>query len=94
MILGFAPFTFFHIAISLVGIWSGFVVLRGMFASRRLPGWTAVFLVTTILTNATGFFFLFFRLLPSHIIGAISLVMDGLIRLIERRATAWQEKLS
>jgi hypothetical protein len=39
MIFGFAPFTFFHILISLVGIWSGFVVLRGMLASEfgRVP---------------------------------------------------------
>ena len=75
MIFGFTPFTFFHVAISLLGIFTGLIVLRGLLHARRLPGWTAFFLITTILTNATGFFFPFFRLLPSHIIGAISLIV-------------------
>jgi hypothetical protein len=36
---------------------------------------TALFLLTTILTNATGFLFPFEKLLPSHIIAIISLVL-------------------
>jgi hypothetical protein len=40
-----------------------------------MPSWTALFLVTTILTNATGFLFPFDKLLPSHIIAIISLVL-------------------
>ncbi len=60
MILGMSvpTFTFVHTALSLVGIFAGLVVLFGMFSSRRLPGWTLVFLVTTVLTSVTGFFFL------------------------------------
>jgi hypothetical protein len=36
-----------HVALSLVGIATGFIVLSGLLAARRLDGWTAVFLVTT-----------------------------------------------
>lgn len=80
MILGMslATFTLVHVVISLVGIATGLVVLGGMLRSQRLPGWTAVFLVTTILTSVTGFFFPFERLLPSHIVGIVSLVVLAL----------------
>ena len=71
MVLGMslATFTLVHVVISLIGIVTGLVVLAGMLQSQRLPGWTAVFLVTTILTSVTGFFFPFEKLLPSHIFG-------------------------
>ena len=36
---------------------------------------TAIFLLFTILTSATGFLFPFEKLLPSHIIGMLSLVL-------------------
>ncbi len=45
-----------------------------MLGSKRLDGWTALFLATTVLTSVTGFFFPADRLLPSHIVGIISLV--------------------
>jgi len=47
----------------------------GMLGSRPMPGLTAIFLVFTILTSITGFMFPFERLLPSHIIGILSLVL-------------------
>jgi hypothetical protein len=77
MVLGMslASFTLVHVVLSLIGIVTGFVVLAGMLRSQRLPGWTAVFLVTTILTSVTGFLFPFEKLLPSHIFGIISLVV-------------------
>ena len=77
MILGMslATFTLLHVAISLVGIAAGFVVVYGFFTSKRLPGWTTAFLATTILTDITGYFFAFTKVLPSHIVGAISLVI-------------------
>jgi len=65
----------FHTLISLVGIASGFVVMWGMLNAKRLGAWTALFLVTTILTSVTGFLLPFFVLLPSHKIGVISLVV-------------------
>jgi hypothetical protein len=77
MILGMslATFTLFHVALSLAGISAGFVALAGMLVSRRYPGWTAIFLTTTVLTSVTGYFFPVGRILPSHIVGAISLVV-------------------
>jgi hypothetical protein len=77
MILGMslAAFTQLHVVISVIGIVAGVVVAFGMFSSKRMPGWTALFLVTTILTSATGFLFPFTKLLPSHIVGIISLVV-------------------
>ena len=67
--------TVLHVVISLIGIVTGLVVLRGLFKSQSAPGMTAIFLLTTILTNATGFMFPFEKLLPSHIIAIISLVL-------------------
>jgi hypothetical protein len=77
MILGMSlsAFTMLHVVISLIGIVSGLVVLFGLLGSREMPGLTALFLLTTILTNATGFLFPFDRLLPSHIIAIISLLL-------------------
>jgi hypothetical protein len=77
MILGMSTsaFTTFHVVLSLVGIATGLVVAAGMFGSKRLDGWTAIFLATTILTSVTGYFFPADRVLPSHIVGAISLVV-------------------
>ena len=51
--------TILHVVISLIGIVSGLVVLSGLFKSESMPGMTALFLCTTILTNATGFMFPF-----------------------------------
>jgi hypothetical protein len=49
-----------------------------MLGSNRRPGWTALFLLLTILTSATGFLIpplVSEKLLPSHIIGALSLLL-------------------
>lgn len=78
MILGFTPFTFFHVVLSLLGIASGFVVLAGMMHDRRQNGLTLFFLATTVATNATGFGFPFFRVLPSHIIAVLSFLVLAL----------------
>jgi hypothetical protein len=77
MMLGMSlsTFTAVHVLISLVGIASGLVVLFGMFSSKRLNGLTAIFLLTTVLTDVTGFGFPFEHLLPSHKIGILSLVV-------------------
>lgn len=75
MIFGMTPMVFFHTLISLIGIASGCVVMWGMLNGKRLGGWTALFLVTTVLTSVTGFLLPFFVLLPSHKIGIISLVV-------------------
>jgi hypothetical protein len=77
MMLGMslATFTFVHVLISLIGIASGFVVIFGLVAGKRLDGWTSLFLTTTVLTSVTAFGFPFEHLLPSHKLGLISLVV-------------------
>lgn len=77
MILGMSlsTFTILHVIISLIGIVSGVVVMFGLLGSNRMPGLTAIFLLFTILTSATGFLFPFEKLLPSHIIAILSLVL-------------------
>jgi hypothetical protein len=77
MILGMSlsAFTTLHVIISLVAIVSGVVVMVGLLGSRRMPGMTAIFLLFTIVTSATGFLFPFTQLLPSHMIGILSLVL-------------------
>jgi len=77
MILGMtlSTFTFVHVLLSLAGIGSGFIVVYGLVTGKRLDGWTLVFLITTVLTSVTGFLFPVEHLLPSHIVGIISLVV-------------------
>ena len=68
-------FTLLHVVVSLIGIGSGLIVLYGMLRGRRMDSGTALFLSTTLLTSLTGYGFPFHELLPSHIVGAISLVL-------------------
>jgi len=93
MIFGMTTYTFVHVVISLVGIVSGLVVLLGLVAANRLDGWTVLFLVTTVATCLTGFGFPFVQLLPSHIVGIITLVALTLAifaRYGHRLAGAWR----
>jgi hypothetical protein len=77
MILGMstAAFTNLHVIISLIGILSGLVVVLAMCSGKRMPGWTATFLTTTVLTSATGFLFHSTSFGPPHVIGVLSLVI-------------------
>jgi hypothetical protein len=77
MILGMSTssFTLVHVVLSLIGIFSGLIVLFAMLGGKRLDGWTALFLATTVLTSVTGFFFPRSQVLPSHIVGVISLIV-------------------
>jgi hypothetical protein len=68
-------FTILHVAISLAAIASGFVVLFGMIADKRLDGWTAFFLATTVTTSVTGFGFPIKGMTPGLAFGLISLVV-------------------
>lgn len=95
MILGMSTstFTLVHVVLSLIGIFAGLVVLFGMFRSNKLAGWTAIFLVTTVLTSVSGFPFPRDHILPSHIVGVISLVLltIAIYALYSRRlAGAWR----
>jgi hypothetical protein len=80
MILGMSTATFVlvHVIISLIAIVAGIVVMFGMLGSKRQGGLTAIFLLFTILTSGTGFVIpplLSEKLLPSHMIGILSLVL-------------------
>jgi hypothetical protein len=75
----FPAFTVFHVAISLAAIASGWVVLLGMIANRRLDGWTAFFLATTVLTSVTGFGFPIRGMTPGIAFGIISLVVLAVV---------------
>lgn len=75
MIIDLPTFTLIHVVISVLGIIAGLVVVGGLIAGARLNGWTAFFLVTTVLTSVTGFFFPFTKVLPPHVVGAISLLV-------------------
>ena len=68
-------YTIIHTLISLVGIFTGLAVLFSMLAAKRLDGWTKWFLITTVLTSVTGFFFPFHGFTPAHGVGIISLLV-------------------
>ena len=76
MVLGMplSTFTILHVLISLVGIASGLLVVYGLLRGKRFDGATVIFLATTILTSVTGFLFPFEHLLPSHVLGVLSLI--------------------
>ena len=68
-------YTIIHVLISLVGIFSGLIVMFGMLAGKRLDDWTRWFLITTVLTSVTGFFFPFHGFTPAIGVGIISLIV-------------------
>src|SRR5258708_14746542 len=98
MILGMslATFTMVHVFVSLTAIVTGLVVMFGMLGSRRMPGLTAIFLMFTILTSASGFLIpplLFEKPLPSHMIGILSLAVLAVAcfaRYCTKLAGAWR----
>jgi hypothetical protein len=68
-------YTIIHVLISLIGILTGLVVLFGMLAGNRLDSWTKWFLITTVLTSVSGFFFPFHGFTPAIGLGIISLLV-------------------
>ncbi len=75
MIFGMTLFTFVHVLISLVGIATGLIVLFGMLRHDRMDGMTAIFLLFTALTTATGFLFPITNLTPALSLGMMSMVV-------------------
>src|SRR5499427_3419844 len=67
-----------HVILSLVGIASGLVVLYGLLTGNPLAAWTAIFLVTTILTGVTGFPLPPFGFDPPRAVGIILLILLAL----------------
>ena len=86
-------YTIIHTLISLVGIFTGFVVLFGLLAGKRLDGWTKWFLITTVATSVTGFGFPLHHFGAPHVLGIISLVVLAITiyaRYPKRLAGAWR----
>jgi hypothetical protein len=78
-------FTLFHVLISLLGIGSGVVLMYGFLSSRRLDGWTAIYLVSTAATSITGFLFPVQHFMPSHAVGILSLIVLAIAALARYR---------
>jgi hypothetical protein len=76
MVLGMslATYTTIHVIISLIGIGTGLIVLFGLLKGRLISPWNGIFLLTTILTSVTGFFFPFTKVTPGIILGVLSLI--------------------
>jgi hypothetical protein len=95
MILGMSTSTFtaIHVLLSFVGIGSGVLVVWGLLKAKSFEGATAIYLATTVLTSLTGFLFPVEHILPSHVVGAISLVVLAvaiLARYALHLAGAWR----
>lgn len=77
MILGMSvqAFTLLHVFIRIAAIAAGFVVVYGMLNGRANAPWTALFLISTVLTSATGFLFPISALTPALATGLISSVV-------------------
>ena len=76
--MSLSTFVTVHVIISLIAIVAGIIVMFGLLTSNSMPGLTAIFLLFTILTSATGFLIpplVSEKLLPSHMVGALSLVL-------------------
>jgi len=73
MVFDLATYTAVHTVISLIALASGVVLVADLFAPRVRRSWTALFLVTAVLTSATGFGFPFHGVLPSHVLSAVAL---------------------
>ncbi|HEX9543696.1 MAG TPA: hypothetical protein VF955_00840 [Pyrinomonadaceae bacterium] len=71
-------FTQIHVAISLIAIVTGLVVMFGLLARNRLDRWTALFLLFTVATSVTGFFFPFHGFTPALGVGIISMLILAL----------------
>jgi hypothetical protein len=86
-------YTIIHTLISLIAIFTGLIVVFGMIGGRRLEGWTKWFLITAVLTTATGFFFPFHGVTPAIILGLITvpvLAITIYARYSRQLAGAWR----
>ena len=97
MILGLSvqTFTLLHVVISIVGLVAGVVVVFGLIAGKMSGGWTALFLVTTVLTSLTGFLFPIKGLTPALVTGLISspILLVALYALyIRKLAGPWRRR--
>jgi hypothetical protein len=73
--LSLTQFTLFHVLVSIIAIVTGLIVLGGMYAAQKLPVWTAIFLLTTVVTSITGFFFPNTKVTPGQVFGGLTLLV-------------------
>ncbi len=95
MILGMsiATYTIVHVVISLIGIFSGLIVVGGLLANDRLSMTTLIFLATTLATTLGGFLFPFNGFTPAIGVGVVStivLVVTIAARYAFRLAGSWR----
>jgi len=86
-------YTIVHTLVSLVAIFTGFVVLFGLLAGNRLDAWTKWFLIIAVATTVTGFFFPFHGITPAIKLGIISsvvLLVTIYARYAKHLAGAWR----
>ena len=81
-----STFTLFHVLISLVGILSGLVVVYGFVVGKKFRLMNAIFLVMTIATSVTGFFFPFHGITPGIVVGVLSVFILALAVLAWNKA--------
>jgi len=93
MFFGVSSLQTFHVLISVVGIVSGFAVVSGLLSSSRMSTLTAIFLLTTLLTNLTGFLFPFKGFTPAigvGIVGTIIVAVCLAARYLKRMENGWR----
>ena len=90
--LSIANFTILHVIITFIAIGTGFIVMFGMLGSHRRTGWTAIFLLTTLLTSVTGFMFPIHGFTPALGTGIVATIIVAIALLalyIKRLAGSW-----
>jgi hypothetical protein len=73
--LSVSTLTTVHVVISLIAIALGLVAFLAFARGTWLKRWHDWFLITTIATSLTGFFFPFKGVTPALVVGALSLVL-------------------
>ncbi|WP_445679889.1 hypothetical protein [Radicibacter daui] len=64
-----------HSLVSIIALVAGVPVLVALARGKVPAFWTWLFLITSIATSASGYLFPFHFLMPSHIIGAVALII-------------------
>ena len=77
MVLGMSlsTFTTLHVVISLIAIATGVICMLALLGSKTPAGLTSTFLLTTVATSVTGFFFPNLKIGPPVIFGIVSLIV-------------------
>jgi len=88
-----STFTLIHVALSLVGIFTGLAVFLGLLTGNKMNSLTAVFLITTAATSLTGFcYFPFLGFTPGQVFGILSMIVLAIAiysRTVRRLSGIW-----